>query len=92
MKPFEFYNMTYREYLLMQIGYQNRRSRDFEHTRLICYTMASAFRGDKKLPSIQRFMPLPTDEGEVKMEAEELNEMRARLVNYYNTVFGKNLA
>lgn len=77
----------------MKDGYLNKRSRDFEHTRLICYTFASAFRDpNKPLPPIERFMPLPTDQGEVKQNENDLEVMRQQLVERYNKAFGKNLA
>lgn len=77
----------------MKDGYLNKRSRDFEHTRLICYTFAQAFRDPKTpLPPIERFMPLPTDQDEVKQNENDLEAMRLRLIERYNKVFGKTLA
>lgn len=87
--------MTYREYSLMKEGYQNKRSRDHEHTRLICYTFASAFWDKEKhgpIPPIEKYMPLKTDEGEIQQNENDLEVMRQRLVERYNKAFGKNLA
>lgn len=94
LKPYDYYRLTFREYILMRDGYQVKRSRDFEHTRLICYSFAQAFRDpNKPLPPLEKFMPLPLiDSGEVKQNEDDLETMRQRLVERYNKAFGKNLA
>lgn len=57
----------------------NRKvSKDFEHTRAICYYVAASNRDPKKsFPSIQKFWPLPTDGDTMqKLDADRAAKIR----------------
>jgi len=43
-------------------GYNKRYWVSWEHTRLLSYTMASTVQRKKRLPSMKKWMPLPTDD------------------------------
>lgn len=69
--------MSFREYALARRGHRTKRSLEFEHTRFIVYTLASANRGpgQPKLPPIEQFMPLETDPKEqVSKEVSRLKK------------------
>jgi len=59
--PDDFYRMSWREFFLTVKGYDNKKWKEWEHTRLISYTIASTKRTKKRLPSMRKWMPLPTD-------------------------------
>lgn len=72
MDLYKYANTTVVEFLKLSEGYHIRNSRQLEQTRLICYFIAAANRDPKKhFPSIQKFMPLPTDEENEAKENEE---------------------
>lgn len=74
-------------------GHEIKRSHDFEHTRAIVYALAASNWDPKKsMPTLQKFWPLLTDGDGETAEKDDLNERRARLVEYYNKTYGKNLA
>jgi len=60
--PDEFYKMSWKEFYLMVKGYNKRYWLGWEHTRLLSYTMASTVQRKKRLPSMKKWMPLPTDD------------------------------
>lgn len=55
--------MTNAEFILKYRGYAKRRSRAWEHTRQVCYTIAQA-NSIERLPPINVWWQLDTDEGE----------------------------
>lgn len=60
----EYASITWKDYTLKCEGFTKARYREWEHTRLLSYTIASANRSEKgRFPSLQEYMPLPTDEG-----------------------------
>lgn len=69
----------------MSRGFERRRSQEFEHTRVIVYTMAQV-NSTKKLPAMEKFWPLLTDEVE---EVEDLNKYAANLLEMYKSKFPK---
>lgn len=74
----------------MSRGYDKKRSLEFEHTRVICYTLAAVNRSSEKaFPTMNEFWPLPTDEEAVKETKEELEEMHARLLAELKNRFPK---
>jgi hypothetical protein len=86
LMPQDFYSLTWVEYHLKSKGFTNARYKQWEHTRLIAYTIASANRDPKKsFPSIEQFMPLPTDssyesrESRVDRLKKKLREFKGRL-------------
>lgn len=42
-------------------GYMNKYYKGLEQTRLIAYTVASTVKTKRKLPPINKWMPLPSD-------------------------------
>jgi hypothetical protein len=67
--------------MLMVRGYDRVRTKQFEHTRVIVYTMAAANRDpNKPMPAMQEWWPLSTDEAEIQAREEDLNEMHARML------------
>lgn len=68
------------------------RSKEFEHTRAIVYTVASANRDSKKAwPLIEQFWPLPTDDDNVKKEKKSITTQREALITRLNEVYGSTL-
>jgi hypothetical protein len=65
----------------MLAGLQVRNSRQWEHTRVIAWTIAAANRDPKKpFPTIRDFMPLPTDP--VIDETSEAARMQKAMDDY----------
>lgn len=61
LTPHEYYCMTPLEFYYASKGYMNKYYKDLEQTRLIAYTVASTIPSKKKLPPMNRWMPLPSD-------------------------------
>lgn len=53
--------MTPKEVILMSRGYLMKRSKEWEQTRVIAYTVESTKRRKGGLPTMRQWMPLPTD-------------------------------
>lgn len=65
----------------MSRGHARKRAQEFEHTRIVTYTIAAANRDPSKpFPTIEAYWPLPTDEGEVEKRVEDLNEVQAKAI------------
>lgn len=90
----EFYELTYRQFLLMVEGWNRQRAYNMEGSRLIAYTVAAVNRDPKKsFPKIEEFMPLYTDEVQTKEEkATELQEVQNRIVENYKRLFPKTFS
>lgn len=63
LSPKEYYSITWREYVLMWRAYNKKRTLAYEHTRAICFTMASPYMKNKV--SLKQFWPLDIDDEEV---------------------------
>lgn len=62
-------------------GWQIKNSRHWEHTRVIAYNILAVNRDPKKrFPSIQEYMPLPTDV--VVNEDAEADRMQKKMDEY----------
>lgn len=61
LTPHEYYCMSPLEFYLAAKGYNHKILSQWEHTRHISYTVAKTVPSKRKLPSMQRWMPLPTD-------------------------------
>lgn len=61
--PDEFYRYSWREFFLKLHGFTKSEYKEWERVRLVAYVVASASpnRGKKQMPSITRWLPLPTD-------------------------------
>lgn len=78
LSPLQYHSLTFREYVLMKKGYQLKIYHDTEQTRQIVYMIAATNWDTKKskLPSIQDFMPLPTDIKQIEVsEADAMNSL-----------------
>lgn len=63
LTPKQYYSMTRAEFVLAFRGYRRKNWRQWEHTRHTSYMVYASIprkKGDK-LPSMKKFMPLPTD-------------------------------
>jgi hypothetical protein len=75
LTPHEYYSMTRAEFILKLKGYQIKQVKEWEHTRQICYTIASnAFGRKSKLPNIKSWWPLITDK--LNAVKKPVSEMR----------------
>lgn len=64
-------------------AYNKDRSRQFEHTRAICYYIAAVNRDPKKsFPTIEKFWPLPSDSDGAPSEEAEYKRLKDRLNQY----------
>lgn len=76
----EFIAMTWRSYVLTVRGFNKKRSREFEHTRSICYHIVAVNRDPKKpFPKIEKFWPLPTDDENAPSEQQEYKRLKEKL-------------
>lgn len=81
-KPWEYYRLSINECLTAISGFLKGKTKQYEHTRAICYTIASVNRDPKKrMPPVDKWWPLPTDDGYVvsRDRALELKEKLARV-------------
>lgn len=77
----DYANCTLSEFFKLANGYIRRNNKHWEHTRMIVYFIAAANRDPKKsFPSIQKFMPLPTDEENEAKEAESWDIEAKKLI------------
>ena len=78
----EFECCTWREFVLRFDGYQLRRAHELEGHRLVAYKILWAHMDHEKsrLPSIQEFWPLLSDDDEIKTEADQEHEEYNRLL------------
>jgi len=60
----EFWQLSWREFLLYRMAYENREIKEWERTRTLAYMMYRANTTDKSPKSIKAFFPLPSDEVE----------------------------
>lgn len=78
--PEQYYEMSPLEFYYSSFGYMEKYWKQWEMVRMIAYTTASTVPSKKKLPKINRWMPLPIDtvSGEMDISAarELLNKLR----------------
>lgn len=65
LTPHDYYCMSPLEFHYASIGYMNKQWKQWERTRLTAYTIAGTVPTKEKLPPMQRWMPLPTDDASV---------------------------
>ena len=65
LKPHDYYCMSPLEFHYACKGHLNKYYKELEQTRIIAYTVASTVPSKKKLPPMNRWMPLPTDKNNV---------------------------
>lgn len=70
--PSDFYIMSWREFFLKLRGHTNKEYKKWEHTRFIGHSVYANHPNRKKMPSITKFLPLPTD----KLNSPDSNHMR----------------
>lgn len=76
----QYANLTWREFIIKQIAFYKKQSKDYGHTRAICYYIAAVNRDPKKsFPSIEKFWPLPHDDENAPDEQEEYKRLRGAL-------------
>lgn len=81
----DYYDLTWREYILTVRGFSIKRSHEFENTRAICHIIYAVNRDPKKAYlTMREFWPLETDKDEDKNVdlKKEGRRMRA-LMNKY---------
>lgn len=78
----EYYGMSMRQFQNMVEAYNLRISRQYEHTRAVCFYIAAANRDPKKpFPAtMQKFWPLPTDGHTERVLTEE---RRKKILDLY---------
>jgi hypothetical protein len=68
----EFYSLSPKQFANFIEAMHLKKSKEFEHTRAICWYIAGSNRDPKKsFPSLQKFWPLPTDENTMKVLDEQ---------------------
>lgn len=63
LTPYEYYTMTHAEFILKSKGYSNKKIKEWEHTREVCFQIiSSGFNRPKSLPKKSHlWWRLPTD-------------------------------
>jgi len=56
--------LTWREFLLYKMAYQNKEVREWERTRMVAYLIYKVNTSEKSPKSLRSFFPLPSDEVE----------------------------
>jgi hypothetical protein len=83
--------MTWKEFILTLRGWQKKGWKEWEKVRLIAYVQASSNnRSKRKLPKIERWMPLPLDKEGREIQSEQLKTVfeKARLKHSNNVNAG----
>ena len=75
--------MTPAEVILMTRGYLMKRSKEWEQTRSIAYTVESTKPRKGRLPNMRDWMPLPTDKFQ-KIAPKKVEEMRSTWEQFKN--------
>lgn len=90
----DYYDLTWREYILTVRGFSIKRSHEFENTRAICHIIYAVNRNPKKAYlSMHEFWPLITDDDEsnkIDLKAEE-RRMRAVMRKYNKSKTASNV-
>ena len=79
----EFWQLTWREFLLYKMAYDNRQLREWERTRMITYLIYKANTTEKSPKSIKAFFPLPSDVQEVDEEPKLTQDQLMRTLKMY---------
>lgn len=78
--PEQYYEMSPLEFHYAYLGYMEKYWKQWEMVRMMAYTTASTVVTKKKLPKINRWMPLPIDtvsgEMDISAASELLNKLR----------------
>ena len=80
LTPHEYYCMTRAEFYLKAKGYNRKQVKEWEHTRLLAYTVASTVPSKKKLPKMTKWMPLSTD-SETEIGKDRIQKMLEKVRN-----------
>ena len=68
----EFWQLSWREFLLYRMAFENREIKEWERTRTLAYMIYRSNTTDNTPKSIKSFFPLPSDE--VEEESPRLTE------------------
>jgi len=68
----EFWQLSWREFLLYRMAFENKEIKEWERTRTLAYMIYRSNTTDSAPKSIRAFFPLPTDE--VEEEEPKLTE------------------
>ena len=79
----EFWQLTWREFLLYKMAYDNRQMREWERTRMITYLIYKANTSEKNPKSIKAFFPLPSDVTEVDDSPKLTQDQLERTLKMY---------
>lgn len=60
----EFWQLSWREFLLYRMAYDNKEIKEWERTRTLAYMIYRSNTTDTAPKSIRAFFPLPSDEVE----------------------------
>ena len=80
--PDDFYRMSWKEFFLTAKGFYKKYWNEWEQTRLIAYTTATTVQSKKRLPSMRKWMPLPSDKQyTVSYDQAKMNDVFEALKN-----------
>lgn len=81
LRPAEFWELTFSEYLCMADGYHRRQVLQWHHTRWLGTILLNVNRGEGDEPlSPEDVLPLPGDPDPAVLTPEELDAELARIV------------
>lgn len=77
LSSWDYYRMTPAEFYLAYRGFQKNEWKQWEHTRFLAYNTALTVprKKGRRLPSLKKWMPLPTDKIVEKEESISKMEM-----------------
>ena len=78
----EFWQLTWREFLLYKKAYENQQVKEWERTRTLAYMLYRVNSTDKNPKNIKSFFPLPSDEEEEE-KPKLTDEQLARTLKLY---------
>jgi len=79
----EFWQLTWREFLLYKYAYDNKQIKEWERTRTIAYLIYKSNTTDKSPKSLKAFFPLPSDVEEVDDSPKLTQDQLARTLKMY---------
>lgn len=79
----EFWQLTWREFLLYKYAYDNKQVKEWERTRMVAYLIYKANTSDKSPKSIKAFFPLPSDVEEEDKGPKLTTDQLARTLKMY---------
>jgi hypothetical protein len=80
LHPWEFFRYSFKQFIAKRKGFYQLELREWHRTRFVAFSAASSAGLLKKGTTLQKFCPLPGDNGKRKVNYENLKKKREILL------------